>query len=170
MINIGKIMKKILLSLSLSSFILTACSNPTDNTSHSTENVPPHAPNTSTETPPVTSPDPIHNAQNSLDWQGTYKGIFPCADCEGIEIELKLNADHSYELEEKYKGKEDGKAFKSKGTFNFDATGSLITLDKDANERKFFVGENVIEARDIETGQKIEGPLAEHYKLAKELD
>ena len=24
-----------------------------------------------------------HNAKNSLDYIGTYKGILPCADCEG---------------------------------------------------------------------------------------
>ena len=27
-----------------------------------------------------------HNSQNSLDWSGTYKGIIPCADCEGIRL------------------------------------------------------------------------------------
>ena len=28
----------------------------------------------------------IHNAENSLDYEGTYKGVFPAADCPGIEI------------------------------------------------------------------------------------
>ena len=27
------------------------------------------------------------NSQNSLDWEGTYKGIIPCADCEGIKTD-----------------------------------------------------------------------------------
>ena len=27
----------------------------------------------------------IHNAENSLDYEGTYKGVFPAADCPGIE-------------------------------------------------------------------------------------
>ena len=29
-----------------------------------------------------------HNAKNSLDYIGMYKGILPCADCEGIETFL----------------------------------------------------------------------------------
>lgn len=35
----------------------------------------------------------IHNAENSLDYEGTYKGVFPAADCPGIEITLTLNPD-----------------------------------------------------------------------------
>ncbi|WP_228146574.1 copper resistance protein NlpE N-terminal domain-containing protein [Acinetobacter sp. ANC 3903] len=31
--------------------------------------------------------------ETSLDWPGEYKGFFPCADCQGIETELKLKAD-----------------------------------------------------------------------------
>jgi copper homeostasis protein (lipoprotein) len=31
-----------------------------------------------------------HNAKNSLDYIGMYKGIVPCADCEGIETILNL--------------------------------------------------------------------------------
>lgn len=32
----------------------------------------------------------IHNAENSLDYEGTYKGVFPAADCPGIETTLTL--------------------------------------------------------------------------------
>ncbi|WP_438946633.1 copper resistance protein NlpE N-terminal domain-containing protein, partial [Sediminibacterium sp.] len=28
-----------------------------------------------------------HEAQNSLDWQGSYSGVLPCASCPGIETE-----------------------------------------------------------------------------------
>lgn len=115
--------------------------------------------------------DTQHNAQNSLDWQGQYKGLLPYADCEGIETELNLNADHTYELKETYKG---GKATqaenKTQGKFEFDATGSIITLNQAEENRKFFIGENFIEARDRESGVKIEGPIAEHYKLIKDLN
>ena len=34
-----------------------------------------------------------HNSQNSLDWEGVYKGILPCADCDGIETEIVINSD-----------------------------------------------------------------------------
>ena len=160
-------MKKTLLILSLSSFILTACNKPNEDSTNHTNNVASQATNTQVVSPA----DTAHNAQNSLDWDGTYKGLLPCADCEGIKTELKLNADHTFELEEEYKGgKGNEKKFESKGKFTFDSTGSIITLDKNADERKFFVGENFLEARNRETGTKIEGPIAEHYKLAKELN
>ncbi|HSH50375.1 MAG TPA: copper resistance protein NlpE N-terminal domain-containing protein, partial [Bacteroidales bacterium] len=30
-------------------------------------------------------PPDMHTSEISLDWQGTYKGVLPCADCPGIE-------------------------------------------------------------------------------------
>ena len=35
----------------------------------------------------------IHNAETSLDYEGTYKGVLPAADCPGIETTLILNPD-----------------------------------------------------------------------------
>lgn len=46
-----------------------------------------------------------HNAQNSLDWPGSYTGILPCADCSGIETILDIKADGNYTLDETYQGK-----------------------------------------------------------------
>ena len=34
--------------------------------------------------------DDQHNSRNSLDWNGVYKGVLPCADCEGIETVITL--------------------------------------------------------------------------------
>ena len=70
-------------------------------------------------------------------------------------------------MTEEYKGKGDGKKFKTEGKFEFDTTGTIITLDKASEQRKFFVGENFLEARDRETGAKIDTNL--NYKLIKEL-
>ncbi|WP_372403360.1 copper resistance protein NlpE [Acinetobacter piscicola] len=161
-------MKKTVLILILSGLVLTACSKSTEKNTDQVEN---KTQATTTQTQTTTAADSVHQAENSLDWAGKYKGLLPCADCEGIETELTLNADKTYELEEEYKGgKGDEKKFESKGKFTFDSKGSIITLDKNADERKFFVGENFLEARNRETGTKIEGPIAEHYKLAKELN
>lgn len=160
-------MKKTLIAVSVCGLLLTACVKPTHQASDDIQNTPQTQAAQNQQAPHLTV-DSDHNAQNSLDWHGSYKGLLPCADCEGIETELKLNPDNTFELEEEYNGgKGEGKKFESKGKFTFDATGSIVTLG--ANERKFFVGENFIESREIETGKKIEGPLAEHYKLTKEL-
>ena len=71
--------------------------------------------------------------------------------------------------DEEYLGKGKGNEFKTKGAFSFDAKNpSVITLDQAADKRKFFIGENFAEVRDIETGEAIETQL--NYKLNKELN
>ncbi len=158
-------MKKTLLSISILSIALMACAKPTHNT---TDDIKANSSTTTNTSSPV-SVDTSHSAQTSLDWFGEYKGVLPCADCEGIETELKLNSDKTYELEQEYKGgKGDGTKSKVKGTFSFDpANPSIISLDQAADHRKFFVGENFVEARDIKTGEKLSDTL--NYRLNKEL-
>ena len=86
--------KKTFLVLMLSSFVLTACSK-SENQSSSTASTPEAS--TPTTTPASESTEvnalPIGDtAETSLDWAGEYKGVFPCADCEGIKMELELKA------------------------------------------------------------------------------
>ncbi|WP_374663044.1 copper resistance protein NlpE [Acinetobacter sp.] len=163
-------MKKILLLIAISSLVLTACSKP-DNAATSKDQA---------QTAPAETAAAHHDsnadhaapagdtAENALDWAGEYKGIFPCADCEGIEIELELKDNKTFELSEKYLGKGDGKKFESQGSFSFDAENpSIITLDKAGDNRKFFIGENFAEARDMQTGKAIDSKL--NYKLVKEM-
>ncbi|ENX34820.1 hypothetical protein F889_01458 [Acinetobacter colistiniresistens] len=155
-------MKKSIIAISLASIFLVACNKA-------------ETPKTDEQTPPATSTessaevvDSAHTAENSLDWNGTYKGVLPCADCEGIETQLELNQDKTFELKETYLGKGDGKAFESKGKFTFDSKNtSVIELDKAGDGRKYFVAEGYLKALDTE-GKEITGELAEKYELQKE--
>ncbi|WP_436897045.1 copper resistance protein NlpE [Acinetobacter gyllenbergii] len=158
-------MKKSLIAISLASIFLVACNKA-------------ETPKTDEQTPPVATAeassevvaDSAHTAENSLDWNGTYKGVLPCADCEGIETELELNLDKTYELKETYLGKGDGKAFESKGSFTFDSKNtSIIELDKAGDGRKYFVAEGYLKALDTE-GKEITGELADKYELKKEAE
>ena len=154
-------MKKSIIALSLASVFLVACSK-TDNKNNQEQ--------TPTAASEAVAVDSAHTAENSLDWNGTYKGVLPCADCEGIETELELNADKTYELKETYLGKGDGKAFESKGSFQFDANNtSIIELDKTGDNRKYFVAEGYLKALDME-GNEITGDLADKYELKKEAE
>ncbi len=154
-------MKKSIIALSLASIFLVACSK-ADNKNNQEQ--------TPTAASEVVAVDSAHTAENSLDWNGTYKGVLPCADCEGIETELELNADKTYELKETYLGKGDGKAFESKGSFQFDANNtSIIELDKTGDNRKYFVAEGYLKALDME-GNEITGDLADKYELKKEAE
>lgn len=105
------------------------------------------------------------NSMTSIDWTGTYQGILPCADCEGIKTRLVLNKDLTYSLKTSYLGKEDN-IFETKGTFKWDKSGSKITLDN-PEKQVYQVGENKLFHLD-NSGNRITGDLANNYILEKE--
>ncbi len=110
--------------------------------------------------------DSHHSAQTSLDWQGSYKGTLPCADCEGIETILTLTDNQSYELKTKYLGKTED-FFVQKGTFNWNELGNtihLIGIEQAPN--RYFVAENAVIQLDL-NGERISGGLADTYRLQK---
>ncbi len=109
----------------------------------------------------------IHNSQNALDWYGVYKGVTPCADCEGIDTEISLNKDLTFILKTKYLGKKDLTVFEKKGTFSWDVTGSVISLnDMKGSPNQYKVKENKLIQLDM-GGKEIAGALAEKYILKK---
>ena len=109
-----------------------------------------------------------HAPNNSLDYEGVYKGIIPCADCNGIETILELKSDAKYTLFKKYIETND-KGTTQTGTFTWNDKGTTITLSGIENEpNQYFVGENQIFILDME-GKKIEGKMANLYILKKEV-
>ena len=162
-------MKKIMLLVSFSILALTACSKPNTDTQKINQAPEQTATQVSENTTIHSQITPTGDqAEHSLDWAGEYKGVCPCADCEGIETELELKTDKTYELTEEYLGKGTGNEFKVKGTFSFDANHpSMISLDKAGENRKFFIGENFAEARDRDTGEASNSKL--NYKLQKQM-
>ncbi len=120
--------------------------------------------NTSNEKTDDTIVD-MHNSMNSIDWNGTYQATLPCADCEGIQTVLTLNEDLTYVKKSKYLDKEE-LIIEDKGSFTWDKTGQIITLNND-EKNQYFVGENRIWMLDQDT-KKVTGSLAEHYILNKQ--
>ncbi|MGD9931289.1 MAG: copper resistance protein NlpE N-terminal domain-containing protein [Mangrovibacterium sp.] len=111
----------------------------------------------------------MHHSQNSLDWAGVYRGVVPCADCEGIQTELVLSTDMTYQLATRYRGK-DQTVFRSEGTFSWDETGSTVMLNdarRPGETTRYKVGEQVLIQLDRQ-GDVIQGPLANHYRLTKD--
>lgn len=110
-----------------------------------------------------------HTSQNSVDWAGTYSGMLPCADCDGIETTLELTNDNEFILYQRYEGKSD-EVFEETGRFKWNESGSEISLFIEDEEPKFHqykVGENMLFKLDSE-GNRIEGELSEFYILTKE--
>lgn len=116
---------------------------------------------------PVENNIPVgDNSQVSLDWAGAYSGKIPCADCEGIEKTVILNEDKTFSMSDNYLGKKEGK-FETKGKFEWDNAGSVITLTDANNDKTMIkVGENQLILLDQE-GKEITGELAEMYILTK---
>lgn len=113
----------------------------------------------------------MHSSQISLDWAGTYSGVTPCADCEGIETELTLSADDTYKLVTTYLGtEEENNSFTKEGNFSWVDDGNSVKLDgfqEGEGSALYKVEENRVRHLDLE-GNIIEGELANHYILAKE--
>lgn len=145
-------MKKSLLILGIIAFSFTSCKKET---------------NQETEVAPIDSTivqADEHNAKNSLDYQGNYRGNLPCADCESIETTISLTAD-DYTKQTVYKGKSD-KVFKETGKFTWNEAGNTITLSGSAAPNQYFVGENALFHLDVD-GKRIEGDLASKYQLSR---
>lgn len=112
------------------------------------------------------NPIDIHTSESSLDWAGAYKGILPCADCEGIEIVLELNYDKTYLLQKRYLGIGDEIQIEEKGTFVWDESGQKIQLKNQKAPNQYKIGEDIIWHLD-KNGEIITGDLAVYYILRK---
>ena len=112
-------------------------------------------------------------SRTSLDWNGTYSGVTPCASCSGIDTTLTLKQDNTYVLETRYLGDENEakKVFTEAGSFEWNNEGNKISLMGDASRidgpKQYQVGENQLLMLDME-GNRITGSLAELYRLAKQ--
>jgi len=108
--------------------------------------------------------DRAHNSRNSLDYQGTYSGTMPCADCSGIDVEITLSGDN-FKRKMTYQGKEGQNMFDDSGKYVWNEEGDIITLGGDPAEQ-YQVGENQLIALDMQ-GRHITGDLADMYILKK---
>jgi copper homeostasis protein (lipoprotein) len=116
--------------------------------------------------PAASQPPDLHTSQIPLDWDGTYAGVVPCADCAGIETFIRINQDLSYHIRTRYLGKDD-RVFERQGSFTWEANGNVIHL-KDLSEGpdRYHVGENLLFQLDKQ-GKRITGDLAEKCILRK---
>ncbi|MGE0801230.1 MAG: META domain-containing protein [Lautropia sp.] len=113
------------------------------------------------------NPDSSHDARNSLDWAGVYRGVLPCADCEGIETVVVLAKDGTYRTHSKYLGKGD-EIFLDQGSFAWNQAGNTVALSG-REPARYVVGENRLTRLALD-GSPIAGTLAANSILAKLTD
>ena len=155
-------MKKKLLVVVAASLLLAAC-----NDTAKVDEVTPAVIEEQTET----YVDHAHTSQNALDYAGTYKALYPCADCSGINMELVIDYDGNYTLDQTYLDTRDGdQTFSEKGRFTWNKAGQVITLEGTTggpdDTIRYFVGENVLFPADKD-GKFIETDTPFDYTLHK---
>lgn len=168
-------MNKLRLIAVVLSLTCLGCNNPSGTTATNSPAPPPAStpeagPNAVT---PEASPTAVASTQlpvgdttqTSVDWAGTYKGVLPCADCEGIETEVVLNDDGTFKHTTIYLGK-DGEPEVIEGSFIWKEDGATVVLPNGEQQTHYWVSENYILQLDPE-GNKIEGEMAEKYVLQK---
>ena len=106
----------------------------------------------------------MHTAETSLDYQGTYAGTLPAADCPGIETRLTLKKDGTFDLHMKYIDRD--AEFDEKGVFSVKENLLTLTQLDDGSEEYYKVEENRLRMLDAEK-QPVTGALAENYVLQK---
>lgn len=153
-------MKNKILTLALIALLISSCNKKSDDTKIETTTV------TETKTDSIIAVG--DNSQNSLDWYGTYKGTIPCADCEGIAMEITLNKDLTFTSKSVYLGKEKNE-FNENGTFSWNKEGNTITTaTQDKTTAMYKVGENKLILLNSEGKENSDSPLADMYVLNKE--
>ena len=106
----------------------------------------------------------MHDAESSLDYQGTYTGVFPAADCPGIDMRLTLKKDGTYSLHMKYLDRDS--EFDEKGAFTVKENLLTLTPSEGGQPKYYKVEENRLRRLDAEK-QPVTGALADNYTLQK---
>jgi len=110
----------------------------------------------------------FHNAKIIYDWDGVYTGIIPAADGPGIDVNLKLNRDQTFELSYKYLDRFNSPFIRS-GKFKWNKTGNIITLKLTDAPFYYKVAENKVIQLDMNK-KRITGKLAGNYILKKKVE
>jgi uncharacterized lipoprotein NlpE involved in copper resistance len=97
---------------------------------------------------------------------GSFSGVVPCSDCEGIDVSVTLFADSSFQLVKKYLGKNP----KDTAGLNENKTGKFMmhndTLHLAGTDSKFIKTDTALIQLDKE-GKVFTGKTAQKYVLRK---
>ena len=121
----------------------------------------PAAPQADAQTPPPA-------AQPAADpFKGTYNGVLPCADCDGLQTSLTLDGAGNYTIQSTKLGKkpEDHTA---SGLYRYTTDKKHLQLDNNASNLTFMVGDSFLEVR-LPDGSKGERKLPDdNYRLKRQ--
>jgi len=95
--------------------------------------------------PPAASPaERAHSSRNALDWDGEYRGVLACEDCDGVETTIVLTRYGRYQRSRRPLGPPADQEIDA-GRFSWGERGAVITLHTDhLPAPRFQVGEGVL--------------------------
>lgn len=108
-----------------------------------------------------------HTSENSLDWAGTYSGVLPCKDCDGIDVTLSLNKDKTFQQNLRYINSSEEKIKNLEGNFSWSAKADKIILVGVKDFAEFKVVELFLVPLDKE-GKEIKPVPGNNFQLLKE--
>lgn len=94
---------------------------------------------------------------------GTYRGVLPCADCEGIFYELQFQKGRQYKATSIYIG-ESNRPFTESGSWRIKSDTLLVLSGRADGPRRFAIQDGNLVVLD-QKGREITGSLANHYIL-----
>ncbi|MFV0145015.1 copper resistance protein NlpE [Empedobacter falsenii] len=151
-------MKKIILAtFTIAAFVVSSCKSETEPVKNESETV---EDSLKVET---------KTAENSIQFDGTYKGVLPCfeKECKEVEMEIKLLPNKGYIYSTKRIGL-DKTALMTTGTFQFKEDGNTIVFPEIANvPNAFLIEEGKIIQLD-KNQKKIESADSAKFVLTKE--
>lgn len=109
--------------------------------------------------------DDDSTAGYSIEHEGLYKGTYPCADCSGIEVSLRLNKDSAFVYEMVYLDKPDGH-FIHRGNYHIED--NILTIEDKEIKKHFSIEEKTLTRLDDHL-QPNHGTLADYYRLQKQI-
>ena len=107
-----------------------------------------------------------HVSQNSVDYDGIYRGTLPCSDCAGIKTTIYVMRDYTFKAENTHLGK-NPKSFTTTGKYIWNKDGTVMILRTANAETRYSVEENTLTQLDA-SGKKITGNFASKYILTKD--
>jgi len=108
----------------------------------------------------------VFSQAGSQAWQGVYRGVLPCADCEGLQETIFLNKDMSFKMQTKYLGKSDS-IYSYSGKYRVKKNNMIMLIGKDSQRPEYFVFEKTILAQTDSLGKKMDAGGAGQFILSK---
>lgn len=106
----------------------------------------------------------MEGARYIINYDGTYVGMLPCADCKGIHTELTLQGDN-YTMKRQYQDVTNSEVITNTGKIMWDGSDKIV-LDVFDIPNAYQVRENELVALD-EDGNLVTDETAEQYILQK---